>query len=341
MVLDWLGRPGRGANVEALIARRQYEKAIDLLEAEVSAGRRDLRVRLQLSDVLVLSGRGAQAVPVLLDLADEFAREGFAAKAISVLKRVEKIAPGRRDVDAKLAALIFTKDKQRTRQPFSAPAAPLAASEMEPNPVAPPPEEEAPPAPAAPAGEAPPVVSLAEEILISIEDALSEAAREEEASHATGPRPGAGPRSLVHSPLFDDFTEEELLAVIRGLRLVSFEPGDVIIAAGDPGDSLFVLTAGTAKVFVREGAGRHVLAREMREGAFFGEISVLTGSPRTATVTARTRCDALELDRGTLDGICEGHPRVKEVLQAFCEHRMASDEWLARRAEGAPPHAGS
>jgi hypothetical protein len=32
---------------------------------------------------------------------------------------------------------------------------------------------------------------------------------------------------------------------------------------------------------------------------------------------------------------------VKDVLQAFCEHRMASDEWLARRAEGAPPHAGS
>ena len=340
MVLDWLGRPGRGASVEALIARRQYDKAIDLLEAEVSAGRRDLRLRLQLSDVLVLAGRGAQAVPVLLELADEFAREGFAAKAISVLKRIEKIAPGRRDVDAKLAALI--KDKQRARQPFRAPAAPLAPSEMEPNPVAPPPEEEAPPAPAPQGGEGPAVVSLAEEILISIEDALSEAAREEEASHAAGQRPGAtGPRPLVHSPLFDDFTEEELLAVIRGLRLVSFDPGDVIIAAGDPGDSLFVLTAGTAKVFVREGAGRHVLAREMMEGAFFGEISILTGSPRTATVTARTRCDALELDRGTLDRICEGHPRVKDVLQAFCEHRMASDEWLARRAEGVPPHAGS
>ncbi|HEX6739057.1 MAG TPA: hypothetical protein VF310_12330, partial [Vicinamibacteria bacterium] len=83
MVLDWLGRPGRGAGVEALIARRQYDKAIDLLEAEVSAGRRELRLRLQLADVLVLAGREKQAVPVLLELADEFAREGFAAKAIS------------------------------------------------------------------------------------------------------------------------------------------------------------------------------------------------------------------------------------------------------------------
>jgi len=61
-----------------------------------------------------------------------------------------------------------------------------------------------------------------------------------------------------------------------------------------------------------------------------------------AAYTAGTAYQAFEeLDRGTLDGICQGHPRVKDVLQAFCEHRMASDEWLARRAEGAPPHAGS
>jgi hypothetical protein len=337
MVLDWLGRPGRGADVEALIGRGKYEKAIDLLEAEVSSGRRDPRIRLQLADVLVLAGRGAQAVPVLLGLADEFAREGFAAKAISVLKRVEKIAPGRLDVDAKLAALI--KDKQRERPGFRAPAAPIAAVEMEPNPVEPPEEEPAAAAPAAPAHPTA-VVSLAEEVLISIEDALAEAAREEDEAHLASQAPaGGGPRPLVQSPLFDDFTEEELLAVIRGLRLVSFEPGDVIVGAGDTGDSLFVLTTGSAKAFVRDGTGRHVPVREMGEGTFFGEISILTGSPRTATVTARTRCDALELDRATLDRIAEGHPRVRDVLKAFCEHRMASDEWLVSRStEG---HAGS
>ena len=328
MVLDWLGRPGRGASVEALVARGKYEKAIDLLEAEVSAGRRDPRLRLQLADALILAGRDKQAVPVLLELSDEFAREGFAAKAISVLKRVEKISPGRIDVDAKLASLI--KERQRAR-----PALParVAASEMEPNPVPAPPEDEAPPAPARAAGAPAAVVSLAEEVLISIEDALAEAARQEDSADPTSARAAApGPRPLVQSPLFDDFTEEELLAVIRGLRLVSFEPGDVIVGAGDTGDSLFLLTAGSAKAFVRDGAGRHVLVREMGEGTFFGEISILTGSPRTATVTARTRCDALELDRSALDRISAGHPRVREVLQAFCQHRMDSDEWLARRS---------
>jgi hypothetical protein len=335
MVLDWLGRPGRGASVEALIARRKYEKAIDLLEAEVKGGRRAPRLLLQLADVLMLAGRGARAVPVLLDLADEFARQGFAAKAISVLKRIEKFEPGRPDVDVKLAALLADKERRLT---FAEALSPVAAVAFEPNLVTPPGDEAPPPRPA---GESPMVISLAEEILISIEDALTEAARTEEAEAAgRGPAP-SGPRALVQSPLFDDFTQDELLAVIRGLRLVSFQPGDVIVADGDPGDSLFVLTAGTVKAFVRDGTGRHVLVREMAEGAFFGEISILKGGPRTATVTARTRCDALELDRATLDRISEGHPRVREVLEAFCEHRMASDEWLVRRTEGAPPRVGS
>jgi cyclic nucleotide-binding protein len=329
MVLDWLGRR---ASVDVLITRRKYEKAIGQLRADLSAGRSDPRLRLQLSDVLVLAGKGDEAVPILLGLADEFARDGFAAKAISVLKKVEKIDPGRRDVDTSLASLI--KEKQRDLRRFGGAASPPAVEE--PHPV----DQSATPAPArepeakAAPPEGPQVVSLSEEILISIEDALSEAAREEEDGLAASDRPGgAAPR--LQSPLFDDFTEEELVAVIRGLRLSTFEPGDVIVGSGDAGDSLFVLTAGTAKAFVRDASGRHVLAREMREGAFFGEISILTGSPRTATVTARTRCDTLELDRAALDRISQAHPRVSDVLQAFCQHRLASDEFLTRRGEEA------
>ena len=85
MVLDWLGRR---ASVDVLIARRRYDKAIGQLRADLSAGRSDPRLRLQLSDVLVLAGKGEEAVPILLGLADEFARDGFAAKAISVLKKL-------------------------------------------------------------------------------------------------------------------------------------------------------------------------------------------------------------------------------------------------------------
>jgi len=113
--------------------------------------------------------------------------------------------------------------------------------------------------------------------------------------------------------------------VIQGLRLLSFEAGDIVITEGEAGDSLFVLTTGIVKAFVRNPTGKNVQVREMAEGAFFGEISILSGGSRTATVTAKTRCDLLELDRATLDDIAKRYPRVMDVMREFCEQRLADD----------------
>ncbi|HET8645718.1 MAG TPA: hypothetical protein VFO85_09535, partial [Vicinamibacteria bacterium] len=106
MVLSWFKGKGGPQPVEDLIARRKYDRALELLRLEFEGGRRDPRLRLQLADVLILAGRGKEAVPVLFGLADEFALHGFAAKAISVLKKIEKVQPGRFDVERRLALLI-------------------------------------------------------------------------------------------------------------------------------------------------------------------------------------------------------------------------------------------
>jgi cAMP-dependent protein kinase regulator len=120
------------------------------------------------------------------------------------------------------------------------------------------------------------------------------------------------------SPLFQGFSQEELVAVMQGLRLVTFEPGEIILTEGDPGESLFVLTTGVTKAFIKNaGAVGQRQVRVMRDGDFFGEISILSGRPRTATVTAATRCELLELDRKTLDDIARVHPHVTAVLQEF------------------------
>ena len=51
---------------------------------------------------------------------------------------------------------------------------------------------------------------------------------------------------------------------------------------------------------------------------------MLTGRPRSATVTAASACELLELDVPTLDGICATHPRVRELLQQFHDARAKS-----------------
>jgi cAMP-dependent protein kinase regulator len=61
----------------------------------------------------------------------------------------------------------------------------------------------------------------------------------------------------------------------------------------------------------------------MEEGTFFGEISILSGKPRTATVTAATHCELLELDRSTLDEITKTHPHVQSVLEEFYIQRAS------------------
>ena len=175
-------------------------------------------------------------------------------------------------------------------------------------------------APATPAEEEPITV---EEVEIQILDVIQDALQRPVASAAAAPpsRPAeSGPAvpTFVDTPLFSGFSRDELVAVIKGLRLLTFEPGDIVLTEGDRGDSLYVITTGTLKTFVRDTTqGGQLLMRRLKEGDFFGEISILSGKARSATVTAATHCEMLELDRATLDQITASYPHVRQVLEEF------------------------
>jgi hypothetical protein len=125
-------------------------------------------------------------------------------------------------------------------------------------------------------------------------------------------------------PLFTDLDAQALAALARGFRLIRAEPGDIVVAEGEPGGSLFILTSGLVKAFVKSPRGRYAEVRELGEGEFFGEISVLDGSPRTATITAARRCELLELDQAALQALTEAHPRVREMLVRMRDERANS-----------------
>jgi hypothetical protein len=328
----------REQELAALIAQKKYARAIELLRAQFQGGAADSRLRMQLADVLVAAGRKHEAVPIFLGLADEFARDGFVAKAIAVLKKLERIEPGRGDVEKRLAHLVTEK---RRSIPSTTSMATLEIGmeeiEIEPHPVSAAggnaPAAAAPPAdlPARPdeAWAAPAETGTAaseQEFEEEFFDELAETLKASGAETAAAGTGAAAAPKQVRSPLFDDFTEEELIAVMQRLDLVSFEPGDIVIAEGEPGDSLFVLTTGAVKAFVRNPSGRQHLVREMGEGSFFGEISILSGKPRTATITCTTRCELLELNRKALDAIAAIHPRVHQVLLEFYRQRHGSGE---------------
>ncbi|HEX7706675.1 MAG TPA: cyclic nucleotide-binding domain-containing protein [Thermoanaerobaculia bacterium] len=129
-------------------------------------------------------------------------------------------------------------------------------------------------------------------------------------------------RPLPASPLFEALSVEEKEALAREMELETHEEGSVIITEGDPGDSMYLIASGEVKVFTRgSGTSGTVYLARLGDGDFFGEVSVLTGKPRTATITASQRSELLRLDREKLAGVLEKFPGLRKVLDNFYKQR--------------------
>src|SRR6185436_18196261 len=124
------------------------------------------------------------------------------------------------------------------------------------------------------------------------------------------------------SPLFEILSEDERAAIVREMEVESHDEGSVILNEGDPGTSMYIVASGEVKVYTRPAnkSGPIYLAR-LGEGDFFGEVSVLTGKPRTATITASQRTELLRLDKEKLDGVLSKYPGIRKVLDDFYKKR--------------------
>ncbi len=129
-------------------------------------------------------------------------------------------------------------------------------------------------------------------------------------------------RKVPKSVLFEALKEPERDALVAEMDLESHEEGSVIISEGDPGSSMYLIASGEVKVFTRAaGKASTVYLAKLGEGDFFGEVSVLTGKPRTATITAAQRTELLRLDKEKLDTALAKFPGIRKVLDEFYKKR--------------------
>jgi CRP/FNR family transcriptional regulator, cyclic AMP receptor protein len=151
---------------------------------------------------------------------------------------------------------------------------------------------------------------------------------------AHGTRPEQSPARTRHRstvalagvPLFTGFSRRHLQQLADGADEVVFRPGEAIVEEGNPGETLFVLLEGQAKV-VRGGKTRTRLV----PGDFFGEVSVLDGGPRTASVVAETPVAALRLFRRTVLELMESEPRFAlSLLEGVARRVREIDRSLTR-----------
>ena len=117
--------------------------------------------------------------------------------------------------------------------------------------------------------------------------------------------------------IFSPLGEEDLGALVPHVRLRVYGRGEAVVHEGEEGDSLFVVLSGDLEVEVnRRKVG------SLSSGEFFGEMSLLTGEKRRATVRAAGEVRLLEISKAALEPVIRNHPSVVEGLTTSLEHRL-------------------
>ncbi|MGC8917364.1 MAG: cyclic nucleotide-binding domain-containing protein [Thermoanaerobaculum sp.] len=133
--------------------------------------------------------------------------------------------------------------------------------------------------------------------------------------------PPAPPQEAEALRFFSAFPRQALAELLGSTSVRSYGAGDPIVREGDYGDSLFLIVDGKVRVEATDPRGRKVVLATLGAGDFFGEVAVLTGKPRTATVVAEDTVTVIELSRETLAQISQRHPEVSQVLERFYNER--------------------
>ncbi len=123
-----------------------------------------------------------------------------------------------------------------------------------------------------------------------------------------------------------DLPNDVLTELAQRSRTVLFAPGEFIIRQGDVGSSLHVVLSGSVRVMVSAHGHTPVELAQLKEGDVFGEISVMTGEPRSASVRAITETRVLELRKEAVRGVVERTPELMETMSKVLEERLAKVE---------------
>lgn len=154
--------------------------------------------------------------------------------------------------------------------------------------------------------------------------------------------PGTGPCRadlLDRIELFRPFSAEERAGLAKALQERIWPAGAAVVRQGEAGDSLFLLGEGALDVRIAVPGRGEFLAERLTQGAVFGEMSLLTGQPRSATILAATEALVFELRKADLDPVLRARPALLEALTTVMAERQARN--AARPAAAELPSAAA
>ncbi len=144
-------------------------------------------------------------------------------------------------------------------------------------------------------------------------------------------------RSVI--PLFAGLTQEEFDDFTKMMAVHILQPGQPIVKQGDTGQSVYVIANGSVKVWTLVPSGERLDLAVLRANEFFGEMSFLTGKPRTATVETAEDAVILEVTEDKLRDLVTRRPRVLQVLEQYSATREKGTSAKIQSTQKAPATA--
>ncbi len=140
--------------------------------------------------------------------------------------------------------------------------------------------------------------------------------------------------AIASVDLFALLSDEARGRLAAGARERRFAAGETIVREGDRGSSMFVVESGRLGVSAHGSVGQSQKLAVLEPGSAFGEVSLLTGDPRTATVRALTEATLLEIDKATLSPILRENPSLCGMLELTMQERRKRSAVALEAARG-------
>jgi CRP-like cAMP-binding protein len=166
-------------------------------------------------------------------------------------------------------------------------------------------------------------------------------AKEEEKGEETKPWSERLQDAVAAIPFFSPLDEKDRKELADTATLHVFDSGEIIIREGDPGRSIYVILEGWVRVFTKDHYGEELELAALGASQFFGEMSFLTGKPRSGSVAAIDTSVVIELSYNNMRKVVKAHPTVKKVLLEYYNKRMGSTEKKRAEVEKKDPRADS
>jgi cAMP-dependent protein kinase regulator len=293
---------------QQLIEKGKFKRALPLIEELASLEPGNPHWPKKRGEMLQRLGKTQEAVEAFAEAAEGFARKGFLVKGIGLCKVILNMDPGHLGTKQMLAELYAQKGtSEYVPLPESKPAVlpgrgldSVNLGKVFPNPA----QRQG--GTDAEFFEIPLGASLPQELVEADPLDMRELINQ-----------------LPLTPLFQSLDAAALGRFIEEMELREFAAGQTIVRQGEPGTGLFILMEGEAAVYREaEGGTGRVEVNRMNDGAFFGEISLLTTQERTATVEAASNCLVIEISRSAVASLVNEHPAVLRVMLGFFRERL-------------------